>query len=237
MAILLICVMGKPKQCKQTQNVCVNDRGFSGKTELYEHLLHNFKGGPILHKLKHPPLSLNVVDPQFVCTYDEAKHGKHMRCDLNSSHLEPKVQDQICALVKKYWSIFDNKGVFVPVKNYKCVIDTGDAPPVTVKKILYGSKETPIMWNAIDALAQVGKICQTIDSRWLFKALLASKPHQEHVLHINNFVWCLNMIYVPLHSVTQIIAYQILHCDLVINEEFGLASCTGYLTPPWGITN
>ncbi len=63
------------------------------------------------------------------------------------------MQDQIYALVKKYWSVFDNKVVFVPVKNYKSVIDTGDAPPITVKKILYGPKETPIMWSAIAALA------------------------------------------------------------------------------------
>jgi hypothetical protein len=43
-------------------------------------------------------------------------------------------------------------------KNYECVIDTGDAKPIAVKKILYGPKEIPIMRDAIAALAKVGHI-------------------------------------------------------------------------------
>jgi len=43
-------------------------------------------------------------------------------------------------------------------KNYECVIDTGDAKPITVTKILYGPKEIPIMRDAIAALAKVGHI-------------------------------------------------------------------------------
>jgi hypothetical protein len=51
--------------------------------------------------------------------------------------------------------VSNDKVVFVPVKNYKYVIDTGDTPWIAVKKILYGPKETPIMRNAIAALAKV----------------------------------------------------------------------------------
>jgi hypothetical protein len=61
-------------------------------------------------------------------------------------------------LVKKYWSVFNEKGIFIPVKNYKCVINTGNAPPIAVKKILYGPKETPIMRECIAALEKVGHI-------------------------------------------------------------------------------
>jgi hypothetical protein len=68
-----------------------------------------------------------------------------MRCDLDLSHLEPHVCNRVYDLVKKYWPVFDENGVFVPVKNYECVIDTGDSPPIAVKQILYGPKETPIM--------------------------------------------------------------------------------------------
>jgi hypothetical protein len=121
------------------------------------------------------------VDPLFFCKYDKDKHGEQMRRDLNLSHLEPHVCNQVYDLVKKYWPVFDKNGVFVPIKNYECVINTGDSPPIAIKQILYGPKETPIMQKAIAALKKVGQIYQIMDGCWLFKALLAPKPHQEHV--------------------------------------------------------
>jgi hypothetical protein len=132
-----------------------------------------------------------------------------MRRDLNLSHLEPHIRNRIYDLVIKYWSVFDENGVFVPVKNYECVIGTGDSPPIAVKHIMYGPKETPIMRKAIAALAKVGHIHQITNGRWLFKALLAPKPHQEHVRNIDNFVWCFCVNYIPLNSVTRTIAYPI----------------------------
>jgi hypothetical protein len=83
---------------------------------------------------------------------------------------------------------FDNRGVFLPVKNYKCVINTGNAPPIAVKKIQYGSKELPIMRRAISALKKVEHICQIHNRRWLFNTILAPKPHQEHINCIDNFI-------------------------------------------------
>ncbi len=217
-----ICVADKPKRCKWLQNVFVDDHGFPDKTEHYEELLCNADGGVILRKLKHPPPPLDEVDPLFFCTYDEAKHGKQMQRDLNLSHLEPHVRDCVYDLVKKYWPVFDTNGVFVPVKNYKCIIDTGDSSPIAIKKILYGPKETLIMRKAIAALEKVGQIHQITDGCWLFKALLAPKPHQKHVCNINNFVWRFCVNYIPLNSITLIMAYPIPRSDSVINKEFGL---------------
>ena len=68
----------------------------------YKNLLHNIDGGPILHKLKHPPLSLDEVDPKFFSAYDKSKHGAQLKKDLNLSHLEPAVRDQINTLVDKF---------------------------------------------------------------------------------------------------------------------------------------
>jgi hypothetical protein len=217
-----ICVADKTKHRKRSPNVFIDDWGFLDETEHYEALLRNVNGGVILCKLKHPPPSLNKVDPLFFCKYDKAKHGEQMQRDLNLSHLEPHVRNQVYGLVKKYWPVFDENGVFVPVKNYKCVIDTGDSPPIAVKQILYGPKETLIMRKAIAALKKVGQIHQITDGRWLFKTLLALKPHQEHVRNIDDFVWRFCVNYIPLNSVTQIIAYPIPRCDSAINEEFGM---------------
>jgi hypothetical protein len=143
--------------------VFVDGRGFPDKSEYYKNLLHNIDGGPILRKLKHPLPSMDEEDPKFFSTYDESKHGAWLKKDLDLSHLEPAVRNQIYALVKKIWSVFDDKGVFVPVKSYKCVIDTGDAKPIAVKKILYGPREVPIIWTAIAALKKVSHIQQMTD--------------------------------------------------------------------------
>ncbi len=104
-----------------------------------------------------------------------------MKQDLDLSHVDPHVQEEIYALVKKNWSVFDEKGIFVPVQNYECVINTGNDLPIVIKTILYRPKETSIMRGCIAALEKIGHIRQIHNSRWLFKALLAAKPHQEHV--------------------------------------------------------
>ena len=75
------------------------------------------------------------------------------------------------------------------MKLYECVIDTGSTRPIAIEKIHYGDNETAIMQKCIAALAKVGLICQIHNGKWLFKALLAPKPHLEHVRDINNFVW------------------------------------------------
>jgi hypothetical protein len=77
------------------------------------------------------------------------------------------------------------------------------------------------MCKAVATLKKVGHICQINDGRWLFKAILAPKPHQEHVRHIEDFIRRFGVNFVPLYSVTQIIAYPIPRCDLVVSKEFG----------------
>jgi hypothetical protein len=104
-----------------------------------------------------------MVDPLFAFQYDECVHGAHLYKDLDLSHLNTILQQTIYALIIKYWPVFDNRGVFVPVKNYECVIDTGIAFFIAVKKIMYGANELPIMRKAVAALEKVGHICQIHD--------------------------------------------------------------------------
>jgi hypothetical protein len=82
---------------------------------------------------------------------------------LDLSHINDTLQTRIYDLIKKYWSVFDKRGVWVPVKNYECVIDTGNAPPIAVKKIYYGPKEIPIKRHAIAAPEATGHIHQIHD--------------------------------------------------------------------------
>ena len=203
------------------KNVFADDQGYPDLTEDHDTLLHNIDGGTVLRKLRHPAPLLDEVDPSFDFAFDESLHGKCLCLQLNLSHLDNALQARIYALVMKYWSVFNDRGVWVPVKNYECVIDTGDAPPIAVKNVRYGPKELPIMQKAITGLKQVGHIRRNHDGRWLFKCVLAPKPHQEHIRDINEFVWRFCVNYQPLNSVTRIIAYPIPRCNSAVFVEFG----------------
>ncbi len=88
--------------------------------------------------------------------------------------------------MNKYWSVFSDKGMFIPIKDYECVIDAGSARPIAMKKINYDPCEVPIMDKAIASLAKLNHVCQVHDGPWPFKALLTPKPHQKHVTNIDS---------------------------------------------------
>jgi hypothetical protein len=209
-------VAKKGKCHRRIKNVFADNRGYPNQSDEYDTLLHNIDGGPVLQKLWHPALPLNKIDPRFDFTFDDALQGERLRQQLDLSHLDDALQIKIYDLVKRYWSVFDNRGVWIPVKNYECVIDTGDTPPIAVKNTCYGSKEIPIMKKAIAGLEKVRHIRQIHDGRWQFKCVLAAKPHQEHIRNISEFVWQFCINYVPLNSITRIIAFPIPRCNSAV---------------------
>jgi hypothetical protein len=140
---------------------------------------------------------------------------------LDLSHLDDALQTRIYDLIKRYWSVFKDHGVCVPVKNYECVIDTGNALPITVKNIRYGPKEIPIIRKTIAGLKKVGHIRQIHNGHWQFKCVLAAKPHQGCIRDISEFIWRFCVNYIPLNSITRIIAYPIPRCDSAVFVEFG----------------
>ena len=118
------------------------------------------------------------MGPAFQCTFIEKEHGPTLDKELDLLHLSVGVRAQIRQLFIKYWDVFADKGLFVPVKDYECIIDTGSARPISVKTVNYGSHETPVMRKRIAALSKLGQIPKVFDGRWMFEALLAPKPHQ-----------------------------------------------------------
>ena len=181
----------------------MDDRGFPDQSDEYNHVLHNIDGGPILRKLKHPVPDLNApVDPAFYSEFIPEKHKAQISQDVDLSHLASNLQDKIYILIREFWSVFYSKGIFIPVKNYECIIDTGSALPIAVTKILYGKRKTVIMRQCIAALAKVGQIEQITNGQWLIKVLLAPKPHHETVHNIEDFVWRFYNDYIPLNGVT-----------------------------------
>ena len=77
------------------------------------------------------------------------------------------------------------------------------------------------MQKCIATLEKLGHIKQTHSGQWLFKALLATKPHQEHVTNINDFIWQFCVIFIPLNAVTRVVAYPISRCDSAVMLSLG----------------
>jgi hypothetical protein len=96
--------------------------------------------------------------------------------------LTPEENEQLADLIKEFCLVFDDTGLFIPVKDYEYIIDTGSAPPIAVKGINYGPHETPIMRKCMAALEKLGCIYQIRDGAWLFKdSLLLSRTKSTFV--------------------------------------------------------
>jgi hypothetical protein len=89
-----------------------------------------------------------------------------------------------------------------------------------MKKINYGQREKPFMRKCIASLEKLGHIRQIHGSKWTFKALLAPKPHQDHVRNIEDFVWQFCVHYIPLNQVTRPVTHPILRCNSTIHLTF-----------------
>ena len=85
------------------------------------------------------------MDPAFQCTFFEKEHGPKLDKELDLSHLSVGVHVQVRMLFIKYWEVFVDKGLLVPVKDYEYIIDTGSPRPISTKKINHGPHETPVM--------------------------------------------------------------------------------------------
>ncbi len=112
---------------KKRPNMFLGNRGYPDQSHKFDVILHNVQGGPILWKRKHAAPPLDDIDPHFHLQYDEKIHGEKLRTELDLSHLDGTTRDLVYKLLNKYWSVFDDKGQFVLVKDYKCSIDTGSA--------------------------------------------------------------------------------------------------------------
>lgn len=225
----------KPKKGRKRKNVFTDDRGFPDPSDEYDTLLRNIDGGTVLRKRLHPARPLDEIDPAFNVQYNEAKHGEQFKRDFKPSPLLTEEENrQLADLIKEFWPVFDDAGLFIPVKDYECEIDTGTAAPIAVKGIKYGPYETPIMRKCVATLQKLGHISQTRFGAWLFKALLAPKPHQEHISDIDDFVWLFCVNYIPLNAVTRVIAYPIPRCDSAVYVAFGSSILFWLMDAPQG---
>ena len=134
------------------------------------------------------------------------------------------LKQRITSFVKEFWDVFCKEGVKSPIHGYELVIDTGDHPPIAVRKPHYGLHEIPIMEKTIDWLLELGHIQRDVLSPWGSRITLAPKPHQEHVEDIKDYIWRFCINYILLNKITRPAEYPIPRCDDAVMYGFGDAT-------------
>jgi hypothetical protein len=162
-------------------NVLLDDRGHPDQTSDYDWLETSQQAPPFVRKTRPLP---DEIDPSFDVKFNEAIHGEYLRTNLKTDHLPSGIAQQLTDLIKKYWCVFDPEGVGKTIIGYECSIDTGDAKPIACKNINYGPRESAVIMQHLTVLEKIRHIEQIYGSEWLFKIILAPKPHQEHIYDI-----------------------------------------------------
>ena len=180
-------------------NVLLDDRGRPDEARDYNWIQERDNGPTLVRRTMHELPT--EVDPNFDTPFIDAEHGSYLREHLKTDHLEPKIAQRLTNLIMKYWCVFDPKGMKYTVLGYECEIDTGNAKPIAIKNANYGERESIIMDKHIAVLEEMMHAEQTFKGKWLFKALLAPKPHQN-VYNIADFKWRLCVNFIRLNQVT-----------------------------------
>ena len=124
------------RKSKKKANVYIDDRGYPDQQQDWDYIFEKDYGKLLLKRRTLHPLP-SSTDPEFDIPFDEEKHGAFLRDNLKISHLPIEQQQDLIQLVKKYWGVFNPDGVSIPVKDYRCHIDTGTAAPVRVRNVNY----------------------------------------------------------------------------------------------------
>jgi hypothetical protein len=119
-------------------------------------------------------------DPNWHYVFNEAKDSETLAKALCfEAHVSKTQRRRVRQLVIKYYDVFREEGLSIPIQGYKMIVDTGNQQPICVKQPHYSLFETPIMQKTIDNLLSLNFIKLDTSSPWGFRIKLAPKPHQE----------------------------------------------------------
>ena len=153
--------------------------------------------------------------------WDAARDSPILEGFLNvPPDLAPDLKAELLRIIQDNWDAFAPEGARRPMLGFQFCIETGASPPVACRQSHYGIHESPILQQHINDLLDNGHIHRTNRGGWLSKALLAPKPHQEHVHDIHDFIWRFCVNFRGLNAVTEPYLYPIPRCDDTL-DNFG----------------
>jgi len=142
-----------------------------------------------------------------IIKFEESKHAVKLNKGLSA-----EIKQQVKNIVIKFWDSFCEEGARRTIIGYEFAIDTGDSKPICCKRPNYGPYEAEIIMKQLKALLNNDWI-ELCFGAWGSSIVLAAKPHQEHVLDIEDFIWRMCVSYRKLNSVTKPFQYPIHRCD------------------------
>ena len=165
-----------------------------------------------------PPSPWVDHDRTDLILFDTAVHKaeltKHIR--LNTT-ISSDIQNRVIDIVKQYWDCFCADGAKRTILSYEFSVDTGNAKPVCCKKPQYGPYESNIIMKQVKTLIGNNWI-ERCEGPWGSSIVLAAKPHQEHILNIDDFIWYICVSYRRLNSITKPFEFPIPRCDDAIGS-------------------
>jgi hypothetical protein len=147
---------------------------------------------------------------------DNPEFCKHFRLGAT---VDFTTRGKIEMMVQKYWDVFHEAGVRLPVLGFEFTINTGGSQPVCCRKPNCGPHESAIILKQQDVLIANGWIRKCYRP-WGSLVVLAPKPHQKEIEKIKDFVWRMCCSYRKVNSVTLPFEYPIPRCEDAI-EDFG----------------
>lgn len=113
---LPMCPAIKHAKVHHRPNVFVDSTGFPDNSAKFNIFLHNVDVGCILCHLKYEDCLLNGIDLSFNIAYDASKHSAKFNADFKPSPWLSAADDAwVAALIQKYWAIFDDTGLLIPI--------------------------------------------------------------------------------------------------------------------------
>ena len=129
-----------------------------------------------------------------------------------NSRVIPEIKEQLISIVKKYWDCFCKEGTKRTILVYKFSVDTGHAKPVCCRKPKYVPYESNnIMEQVKDLINNVW--IEKCEGPWGISIVLSTKPHQEHIQNIDDFIWGVCVSYRKRNGITKPFDFPILRCD------------------------
>jgi len=122
-------------------------------------------------------------------SYDPTLHSAELLKGLRiNDDVSDAIKLRVKAIVITYWDCFCEEGARRTILGYEFAIDTGASKPICVKRPNYGPYESAIIMQQILSLEKNDWIEEEFGP-WGARIVLAAKPHQEHVINIDDFIW------------------------------------------------
>jgi hypothetical protein len=123
----------------------------------------------------------------------------------------------VIGIVKKYWDNFFAAGSSRPIRGYGLIIDTGDDKPVCCQLPNYGPHKSKIINKQFMELI-INLWIRRCWGPWGSMIVLDPKPHQEHVMDIEEFIWRMCVSFRRLNRVTKPFTFLIPRCADAIED-------------------